>query len=53
MIGYLMTAAELGLYTASYTIVNEAFNRSAMILPVAFQPVCSQYRSKDGIHGYG
>ncbi|MGZ5008774.1 MAG: lipopolysaccharide biosynthesis protein [Methylobacter sp.] len=52
VIGYLMTAAEVGLYAATYTIINEAFNRSAMILLRTFQPVyfqyCSQYRGKDG-----
>jgi O-antigen/teichoic acid export membrane protein len=52
VIGYLMTAAEVGLYAATYTIINEAFNRSAMVLLRTFQPVyfqyCSQYRTKEG-----
>ena len=52
VIGYLMTAAEVGLYAATYMIINEAFNRSAMVLLRTFQPVyfqyCSQYRIKEG-----
>ncbi|MFA5018446.1 MAG: lipopolysaccharide biosynthesis protein [Methylobacter sp.] len=52
VIGYLMTAAEVGLYAATYMIINEAFNRSAMVLLRTFQPVyfqyCSQNRSKEG-----
>ncbi|MDD5411004.1 MAG: lipopolysaccharide biosynthesis protein [Methylobacter sp.] len=52
VIGYLMTAAEVGLYAATYMIINEAFNRSAMVLLRIFQPVyfqsCSQNRSKEG-----
>ena len=52
VIGYLMTAAEVGLYAATYTIINEAFNRSAMVLLRIFQPVyfqaCSQNRSQEG-----
>ncbi|TRW91216.1 lipopolysaccharide biosynthesis protein [Candidatus Methylobacter oryzae] len=52
VIGYLMSAAEVGLYAATYTIVNEAFNRSAMILLRTFQPVYFQhyaeYRAKEG-----
>ncbi|MGZ4994988.1 MAG: lipopolysaccharide biosynthesis protein [Methylobacter sp.] len=52
VIGYLMTAAEVGLYAATYTIINEAFNRSAMILLRIFQPVdfqyCSQCRGREG-----
>lgn len=52
IIGYLMTAAEVGLYAATYTIINEAFNRSAMVLLRIFQPVyfqsCSQNRIKEG-----
>jgi O-antigen/teichoic acid export membrane protein len=51
VIGYLMTAAEVGLYAATYTIINEAFNRSAMVLLRIFQPVyfqaCSQNRSQE------
>jgi O-antigen/teichoic acid export membrane protein len=52
VIGYLMTAAEVGLYAATYTIINEAFNRSAMVLLRIFQPVyfqaCSQNRNLQG-----
>ncbi len=52
VIGYLMTAAEVGLYAATYMIINEAFNRSAMVLLRTFQPVyfqaCSQNRNKEG-----
>jgi len=52
IIGYLMTAAEVGLYAATYMIINEAFNRSAMVLLRIFQPVyfqsCCQNRSKEG-----
>ncbi len=52
IIGYLMTAAEVGLYAATYMIINEAFNRSAMVLLRTFQPVyfqlCSQNRHKEG-----
>ncbi|HEY8037593.1 MAG TPA: lipopolysaccharide biosynthesis protein [Methylobacter sp.] len=52
VIGYLMTAAEVGLYAATYTIINEAFNRSAMVLLRTFQPVYfqhySQYRIREG-----
>jgi O-antigen/teichoic acid export membrane protein len=46
VIGYLMTAAEVGLYTATYTIINEAFNRSAMILLRTFQPAYFQAYSE-------
>lgn len=46
VIGYLMTAAEVGLYAATYTIVNEAFNRSAMVLLRIFQPVYFQAYSE-------
>ena len=45
VIGYLMTAAEVGLYAAIYTIINEAFNRSAMVLLRIFQPVYFQLYS--------
>ena len=52
VIGYLMTAAEVGLYAATYMIINEAFNRSAMVLLRIFQPVyfqsCSQNRFNEG-----
>jgi O-antigen/teichoic acid export membrane protein len=51
VIGYLLTATEVGLYAATYTIVNEAFNRSAMVLLRIFQPVyfqaSSEYRIQD------
>ncbi|QPK65041.1 lipopolysaccharide biosynthesis protein [Methylomonas sp. LL1] len=42
VIGYMLTAAEVGLYAASYTIINEAFNRSAMVLLRTFQPAYFQ-----------
>jgi O-antigen/teichoic acid export membrane protein len=42
VIGYLMTAAEVGVYAAAYTLTNEAFNRSAMVLLRTFQPVYFQ-----------
>lgn len=52
IIGYLMTAAEVGLYAATYMIINEAFNRSAMVLLRTFQPIYfqsySENRSKEG-----
>ena len=51
VIGYFMTAAEVGLYAATYLIINEAFNRSAMVLLRTFQPAyfqaCSQYQEKE------
>lgn len=47
VIGYLLTAAEVGLYAATYTIINEAFNRSAMILLRVFQPLYFQSISED------
>jgi O-antigen/teichoic acid export membrane protein len=49
VIGYLMTAAEVGLYAATYTIINEAFNRSAMVLLRTFQPVYFQAYSEDRV----
>jgi O-antigen/teichoic acid export membrane protein len=52
VIGYLMTAADVGLYAATYTIINEAFNRSAMVLLRTFQPAYfqaySENRMKEG-----
>ena len=52
VIGYFMTAAEVGLYAATYTIINEAFNRSAMVLLRTFQPVyfqsCSLNQTEKG-----
>lgn len=47
VIGYFMTAAEVGLYAATYTIINEAFNRSAMVLLRIFQPVYFQSYSQN------
>jgi O-antigen/teichoic acid export membrane protein len=53
VIGYLMTAAEVGLYAATYTIINEAFNRSAMVLLRTFQPVYFQlYSQNQGKEGF-
>ncbi|HEY8098007.1 MAG TPA: lipopolysaccharide biosynthesis protein [Methylobacter sp.] len=49
VIGYLMTAAEVGLYAATYMIINEAFNRSAMVLLRTFQPIYFQYCSENRI----
>jgi O-antigen/teichoic acid export membrane protein len=37
-----MTAADVGFYAATYLIINEAFNRSAMVLLRIFQPVYFQ-----------
>lgn len=52
VIGYFMTAAEVGLYAATYMIINEAFNRSAMVLLRIFQPVyfqsCSLNQTREG-----
>jgi O-antigen/teichoic acid export membrane protein len=42
VIGYLLTATDVGLYAATYMIVNEAFNRSAMVLLRTFQPAYFQ-----------
>ena len=50
IIGYLMTAAEVGLYAATYMIINEAFNRSAMVLLRIFQPVYFQLCSRNQIN---
>ncbi len=49
VIGYLLTAADVGLYAATYTIVNEAFNRSAMVLLRTFQPAYFQAFSANNI----
>lgn len=38
VIGYFLSAADVGLYAAGYTIINEAFNRGAMVLLRTFQP---------------
>jgi O-antigen/teichoic acid export membrane protein len=43
VIGYLMTAQDVGLYAAAYTLVNEAFHRSATVLLRVFQPVYFQH----------
>ncbi|MDD2725377.1 MAG: lipopolysaccharide biosynthesis protein [Methylovulum sp.] len=52
VIGYFMTAADVGLYAATYLIINEAFNRSAMVLLRIFQPVyfqaCAQNQLNEG-----
>ncbi len=42
VIGYFLTAAEVGLYVATYLVVNEAFNRCSMLLLRVFQPVYFQ-----------
>jgi O-antigen/teichoic acid export membrane protein len=47
VIGYFMTAAEVGLYAATYLIINEAFNRSAMVLLRTFQPAYFQAYSQN------
>jgi O-antigen/teichoic acid export membrane protein len=47
VIGYFMTAADVGLYAATYTIINEAFNRSAMVLLRTFQPAYFQTVAKN------
>jgi O-antigen/teichoic acid export membrane protein len=52
IIGYFMSAADVGLYAATYLIINEAFNRSAMVLLRTFQPAyfqaCSQNEARKG-----
>ncbi|MBP1148276.1 MULTISPECIES: lipopolysaccharide biosynthesis protein [Methylocaldum] len=45
IVGYLMTAADVGIYAAAYTLTNEAFNRSAIVLLRTFQPVYFQHFS--------
>nr|WP_305888595.1 lipopolysaccharide biosynthesis protein [Methylomonas sp. SURF-2] len=42
LIGYMLSAAEVGLYAAGYTLINEAFNRGAMVLLRTFQPAYFQ-----------
>lgn len=42
VIGYFLSAADVGLYAAAYTLVNEAFNRSAMVLLRTLQPAYFQ-----------
>lgn len=41
-IAYFLGAADVGLYAAGYTLVNEAFNRGAMVLLRTFQPAYFQ-----------
>lgn len=52
VIGYFMTAADVGLYAATYTLINEAFSRSAMVLLRTFQPAyfqaCSKNQRREG-----
>lgn len=45
IVGYLMSAADVGVYAAAYTLTNEAFNRSAIVLLRTFQPVYFQHVS--------
>ena len=45
VIGYFLSAADVGVYAAAYTLINEAFNRSAMVLLRTFQPVYFQRHS--------
>jgi len=47
VIGYFLSAAEVGLYAATYLIINEAFNRSAMVLLRTFQPIYFQCFSQN------
>ncbi|MGZ4959887.1 MAG: lipopolysaccharide biosynthesis protein [Methylomonas sp.] len=49
VIGFMLTASEVGLYAATYLIINEAFNRSAMILLRTFQPAYFQAYSENRI----
>lgn len=42
VIGFMLSAAEVGLYAAAYLLINEAFNRSAMVLLRIFQPTYFQ-----------
>lgn len=46
-IAYFLTAADVGLYAAAYTLINEAFNRSAMLLLRIFQPAYFQLHSEN------
>ncbi len=46
VIAYFMTAAEVGVYAAAYTLINEAFNRSSMVLLRSFQPVYFNHFSR-------
>ncbi|MGR9107390.1 MAG: lipopolysaccharide biosynthesis protein, partial [Gammaproteobacteria bacterium] len=51
VIGFILTAADVGIYAAAYLIINEAFNRGAMLLLRIFQPVyfqaCSNQRTRE------
>lgn len=42
VIGFMLSAAEVGVYAAAYVLINEAFNRSAMVLLRIFQPTYFQ-----------
>lgn len=42
VIGWLLTTTDVGIYAAAYTLINEAFNRSAMVLLRTFQPAYFQ-----------
>lgn len=42
VIGFMLSAADVGLYAAAYLLINEAFNRSAMVLLRIFQPTYFQ-----------
>ena len=42
VIGFMLSAAEVGVYAAAYLLINEAFNRSAMVLLRIFQPTYFQ-----------
>lgn len=50
VIGYLMTPADVGIYAAAYTLVNEAFHRANMVLQRTFQPVYFGEVSRHGAH---
>jgi len=45
VIGYFMTAEDVGLYAAAYTLTNEAFHRAAIVLLRTFQPVYFAHHS--------
>jgi O-antigen/teichoic acid export membrane protein len=47
VIGYLMSATDVGLYAAAYTLTNEAFSRSAVIVYRTFQPAYFQHCSSN------
>lgn len=50
VIGYLMTPADVGIYAAAYTLVNEAFHRANMVLHRTFQPIYFGEISRHGNH---